>query len=602
MTYSSTRTIGWVAGLLAVVIGLLPPVGYFSLSYLREKGEMLAEAELIAQMATQQVVSRDKDGWDGQIQRLEALIRRDFIPTDLPEQRRVLNLDGKVVAVNPPSLSPPVLAVPAMLRHADRAVGRVEIRRSLLPLIWRTGGVAVLGLALALAVYLAPLRAVRDAYARLEHQATHDALTGVPNRKLIDDRLLQAIAQSRRSSTILAVAFVDLDNFKVINDKLGHSVGDALLQAVAARLRATLREGDTVGRQGGDEFVLILPGNRDEDAVAGVMQRIIKAIAEPLKVDKHDLRVTCSIGVSLFPEDGDGADVLLRRADAAMYLAKGQGRNRYQFFAADINHRMEARRVLQRELAQALERGEFELYFQPQVDLTSRGICGVEALLRWRHPRRGLLAPADFLPAAQEPRLIRAIDVWVTRTVCAQQKRWQSAGLPPVRVAVNGSERIQDAQLVPLVEAALRDSGLAPSWLEFAFKESVLLGNPSGVCAVLRELRALGIQLCVDKFGVAPSSVSRLKRLPLDRLKVDPSLVRRIGRRGSDEGALEGVVSLGHALGLKVLAQEVETAEQLAFLQSRGYDEVQGNFLYPVMSADVLAGLLRRRSGVAVQG
>jgi diguanylate cyclase (GGDEF)-like protein len=602
MPRTSARAITWAAGIVATVIAVSPPAGYLSLSYLREKGEMVAEAELIAQMVTTQVVSRDPKLWYFASDRFEALIHRDFTPTDLPEARRVLDLNGNVIETSPGRLRPPVITVPATLWDAGHAVGRVEVRRSLRPLLVRTAWVMLFSFALAFAVYLLPLRAVREAYARLEHQATHDVLTGVPNRKLIDDRLLLGMAHARRSSTILAVAFLDLDNFKTINDKLGHGVGDALLQAVAARLRSSLREGDTVGRQGGDEFVMILPGNKNADAVSRVMQRIMGTLAEPLHVGKHSLRITCSIGISLFPKDGEDVDVLMRRADAAMYLAKGQGRNKYQFFAAEINNRLEARRILERELVQALEREEFELHFQPQIELASRRIGGAEALLRWHHPRRGLLAPADFLSVAQDSRLILAIDEWVTRTACLQNKAWQDAGLPPVRISINASDRIHDERFVELVMAALRDSGLAPRWLELELNESALLSEPEQSVPILQALHDLGLRLSIDNFGVAACSLSYLRRLPVDRLKVDRSLVSRIGWRGAYDGTVEGVVSLGHALELKVLAQGVETAEQLAFLRSRDYDEAQGRFLYPVLTPAAFSTLARAKSVVAAGG
>jgi diguanylate cyclase (GGDEF)-like protein len=592
MIQTSVRMIGWVASIAATIIALLPPAGYLSLSYLREKGEMIAEAELIAQMVTMQVIGRNPDLGRQESHRFTALIEHDFIPADLPEQRRVLDFDGSVIASTAQRLRPPVLTVPVHLRDAGRAIGRVEVRRSLLPLLLRSLWVALFGIALALAVYLLPLRAVRDAYARLEHQATHDVLTGLPNRKLIEDRLALGMAHARRSSTLLAVAFLDLDNFKLINDKLGHGVGDALLQAVAARLRSSLREGDTVGRQGGDEFVMILPGNRTSDAVPAVMQRLMKTMAVPLEVGKHLLHVTCSIGISLFPRDGEDADLLMRRADAAMYLAKGQGRNKYQFFAAEINKRLEARRMLERELEQALAREEFELYYQPQVDISDRTICGAEALLRWRHPRRGLLSPVDFLAVAQDSHLVLAIDEWVTRTACFQAKAWQRERLPQVRIAINASDRIQDERFVELVRGALDQSGLDSSWLELELDESVLFAKPDQSLPILRAMRGLGVGLAIDNFGMASCTLSYLRRLPVDRLKVDRSLIGRIGWRASDDATVEGVISLGHALRLRMLAQGVETAKQLELLRSRHCDEAQGRFLHPVLSADAFGELL----------
>jgi diguanylate cyclase (GGDEF)-like protein len=593
MQNASARAITLFSAAVAGVIAVLPPIGYFTLTYLREKGEMTAEVELYAQMVTGQVISRNPEMWRFEFERLENLIRPEMTPSDLPEQRRLLDADNSVVARSDEILVPPVLTVSGQVWDSGRAVGHVEVGRSLAPVLIDTALVALFGIALGMAVYLVPVRALRSAYARLEHQATHDRLTGLPNRELFEDRLRQATAEARRNSTRLAVAFLDLDNFKSMNDKLGHAVGDAILQGVAERLMAALREGDTVGRQGGDEFVLILGGHKNVEAISRVTQRILGSFATPLSVGEHTLRVTCSIGVSIFPDDGDDLEMLLKNADAAMYLAKERGRNNCQFYSSQINAGMETRRILETELRQALETGELLLHFQPQVHLGSGAIVGAEALLRWRHPRRGLLAPADFLAVAEERGMLPDLDRWVVRAACGQNRAWQDAGLPPIRVAVNVSSAIRDKHFVRTITDTLRESGLSPEFLDIEVTEAALTADRERSMRVLGALRKLGVQISADHFGTAACSLSFLKELPVDRLKVDRSFVRNIGLQRDDEGIVQGVVSLGYGLGLAVLAHGVETVEQLAFVRNRGCDEAQGYYFSRAVPAEAFAVLLR---------
>jgi diguanylate cyclase (GGDEF)-like protein/PAS domain S-box-containing protein len=415
---------------------------------------------------------------------------------------------------------------------------------------------------------------------QLEYQATHDILTGLPNRKLLVERLHQALRFAERDERMVAVAFIDLDQFKLINDTLGHHAGDALLSEVAARLRNSVREADTIARLGGDEFVLVCTQIHSEQEIAAAMRRILDAVSQPWALDGTKFSIGCSIGISLYPRDGHNAETLLKHADSAMYKAKEAGRCNYQFFIPELNQRAAERLDLESSLRGALERGEFLLHYQPRVALGTGQVVGVEALIRWRLPGRGLVSPARFIPVAEESGIILPIGEWVLRTACAQAATWQRAGFRPVKVSVNISPRqFRHEGLAATVAGILRETGLDPRWLELELTESLVMHEPDRFTAMLHDLKALGIEIAVDDFGTGYSSLNHLKRFPVDRLKIDQSFVRDLTKDRDDASIVRAIISLGHDLNLEVVAEGVETREQLDFLRRHGCDEVQGYYL-----------------------
>jgi diguanylate cyclase (GGDEF)-like protein/PAS domain S-box-containing protein len=434
---------------------------------------------------------------------------------------------------------------------------------------------------------------------QLEHQAHYDALTCLPNRNLLKDRIRQAIAAADRHGTGVTIGFMDLDNFKLINDSLGHNIGDELLKCVAQRLATCLRAEDTVARYGGDEFAFVLADLADEDKVAGLMERVLKTVDQRFDIGGHEFFISCSIGISFYPRDGRDLNTLLKNADTAMYRAKERGRNNFQFYTPAMNQRVNQRLSLERKLRQALENKEFELHYQPNVHLGTGKIVGIEALLRWHAPGSETIAPSAFIPLAEETGLIVPIGEWVLSTACADNKALQDAGLPPVRVAVNISARqFHPNQLGASISHALGASGLNSEYLELELTESLVMQNPEEVIGILLDLKEMGLWLAIDDFGTGYSSLSYLQRLPVDRLKIDQSFVRDIGADPNDAIIARAVISLGHSLGMSVIAEGVSKPEQLTFLRENGCDEMQG-FLYsrPLPFPQLLA-LLRENRGL----
>jgi diguanylate cyclase (GGDEF)-like protein/PAS domain S-box-containing protein len=426
---------------------------------------------------------------------------------------------------------------------------------------------------------------------RLNYLANHDALTGLPNRILYLERLSLALAHAHRNRKLVAVMFFDLDRFKIINDTLGHNAGDQLLQEVGERVAAILREDDTVARMGGDEFTVILEGVCDEQDAIQVAQKIIDVIAHPVDLGGQEVFITASVGISIYPNDGSDAHALVKNADAAMYRAKEQGKNNYQFFKADMNTRAFERLALENSLRRALERNEFELHYQPQVDLGTGQVVGAEALIRWRHPDMGLVSPERFISIAEETGMILQIGEWVLRAACTQNKAWQDAGFPPLQVAVNLSARqFKQKNLVGMIETVLAETGLAAEFLELEITEGVIMEHATETIATLTSMKELGLQLSIDDFGTGYSSLSYLKRFPIDTLKIDRSFVRDITTDQEDAAITTAVIALAHSLKLMVIAEGVESAEQLAFLREHGCDEIQGYyFSVPLSVADFTA-------------
>ncbi|HEY6239522.1 MAG TPA: EAL domain-containing protein [Burkholderiales bacterium] len=424
---------------------------------------------------------------------------------------------------------------------------------------------------------------------QLEYQANYDALTGLPNRNLLHDRLKQSVFAQRFVRSI-GVVFLDIDHFKFVNDSLGHNTGDKLLQKVAERLTETVRDGDTVARLGGDEFILILNDQPGQEVIYRAMQRIISKVAEPINVGGQELMVTCSAGISLYPQDGPDVDTLLKNADAAMYRAKEKGRNNFQFYTAEMNRQVNERLKTEAGLRRALERDEFELYYQPRINVKSGEMVGCEALLRWRHPEWGLLLPERFIALAEETGLIVPIGEWVIKRACVQARAWQTDGRVPIAVSVNLSMRqFRQEALANAVDDALRESRLEPRLLEMELTESLIMHDTEAAIRILLRLREIGVDISVDDFGTGHSSLSYLTKLPISALKIDQSFVQDIKESGSpDEGLVaQTIISLARNLKLKVVGEGVETQAQFEFLKKHDCDEVQGyHFGRPMPAAE----------------
>lgn len=435
--------------------------------------------------------------------------------------------------------------------------------------------------------------AARQMSLQLSHLAQHDSLTDLPNRMLLNDRLQQAITMAKRHGYRIAVLFMDLDRFKHINDSLGHVVGDQLLQAVAERLQRCVRESDTVGRQGGDEFVVVLSELEAAENAGISAAKLLAALTMPYHVGPHDVIVPVSIGVSIYPDDGENAETLIRNADTAMYHAKENGRNNYQFFRQEMNVRAAERQFIESSLRVALERKEFSLHYQPKVDLGTGAITGVEALLRWEHPERGFIPPAQFVSIAEDTGLILPIGQWVLSEACRQSREWLDAGFPPVPMAVNISAvEFRSKDFVESVRTILRESKLDPQCLELELTESVLMKHAELTIGMLKALKEIGVQLAVDDFGTGYSSLSYLRQFPIDSLKVDQSFVHEISSHKDDSAIVSAVISMGNSLKKRVIAEGVETREQLDFLTAEGCEEAQGYYFNRPMLADQFAKLL----------
>jgi diguanylate cyclase (GGDEF)-like protein/PAS domain S-box-containing protein len=429
----------------------------------------------------------------------------------------------------------------------------------------------------------------RLAEERLQHIAYYDVLTNLPNRTLFEDRLTLEMARARRQSQTLAVLLLDLDRFKYINDTLGHAVGDQLIKAVAKRLTSSVREGDTVSRIGGDEFTLILPDLRSPQDAVQVARNILQQLAAPFTLEQNELFATASIGISFFPDDGTDMSTLMKNAESAMYRAKERGRNNYQLYTTSMNEDAAQKLSLESYLRKALGLDEFVLFYQPQVNVETGEIYGVEALLRWKHPTLGMVSPASFIPLAEETGLIVPIGEWVLRTACEQIKRWHAKGLPSLSVAVNLSARqFQQDDLMDMIKRVLDETGLDPKYLELEITESVTMHNVERTIVILNEMKRLGIHISLDDFGTGYSSLSYLKHFPIHTLKIDKSFVRDITTDADDAAIATSVIALAHSLNLQVVAEGVETEEHVRYLAERGCYAMQGyHFSRPLPAPEI---------------
>jgi diguanylate cyclase (GGDEF)-like protein len=492
-----------------------------------------------------------------------------------------------------------------LVRYIDvdnRHIGYVAVRATLDQLYARLVGYAGLTLTIALGslaiAYLLVTRmrrVVKRAEAHLAYLAHIDPVTGLPNRHAFNERLSSALAKVNQFGGNVGLLLLDLDNFKIVNDTLGHPCGDKLLKLVSQRLLESLRSGDAICRIGGDEFAIILESGSAAhgDSVA---EKLLNALTAPFDVDVHEIYVTASVGISIYPDDARDMETLTRNADTAMYQAKGRGKNAWEKFHPELDQRVQKRLSLETNLRKALERGELMLYYQPQVSLRDGRLVGLEALLRWNHPELGMISPADFIPVAEESGLIVPIGRWVIRTACRQAAAWRDAGLGEVPVSVNLSARqTKDVHLVHDISGALRETGMKPSHLELEITETVLMENVHANVELLNRLQTEGIRLSIDDFGTGYSSMAYLKRFPIDQVKIDRTFVRDIPGDGDDEAITTAIIAMAHSLGLSVVAEGVETEEQLQFLRNAGCDIMQGYYFAEPRPPEQVAAFLKTR-------
>jgi diguanylate cyclase (GGDEF)-like protein/PAS domain S-box-containing protein len=518
---------------------------------------------------------------------------REAVGRPMPEVFRILDMSSGKATENTAEvaiLQIRALHLPSNCILLRRDESQIPIEHSIAPIRDRAGQ------ATGAVIVFRDVSAAQAMAQQITHSAEHDFLTGLPNRMLLNDRIGQAIAMAQRDLMPVAVLFLDLDGFKHINDSLGHPIGDKLLQSIAKRLVDCVRASDTVSRQGGDEFVVLLPQAEHPEDAATIASRLLRAVAEAHSIDQRDLHVTTSIGVSVYPDDGQDAETLIKNADTAMYQAKENGRQSFQFFKPAMNARAVERQSIEESLRRAMERQEFALHYQPKISLTTGAITGAEALIRWTHPTRGPISPAQFIPIAEDSGLILSIGNWVLRQACAQARAWVDAGLPSVTMAVNVSAiEFRATGFLEGLFMILSETGLDPKSLELELTETVLMKHAESTAAILQILRQRGIRVAVDDFGTGYSSLSYLRKLPIDALKIDQSFVRQISTGGDDLAIVSAVINMARSLKLRVIAEGVETQTEVDFLQLHRCDEAQGYYFAKPMPPGQFASLLRHR-------
>jgi diguanylate cyclase (GGDEF)-like protein/PAS domain S-box-containing protein len=503
---------------------------------------------------------------------------------------RVLNATSRKATPNPMEMAirqNRIIHLPSNCILIQRDGSEIPIEDSVAPIHDREGQVT------GVVIVFRDVSSTQTMAVQLAHSAHHDFLTGLPNRKLLNDRISQTILLASRSMKKAAVLFLDLDGFKHINDSLGHSIGDRVLQSVAKRLVDGVRDSDTVSRQGGDEFIVLLSEVEGLESIATTVRRLLQVGAEPHAIDQHDLHVSACIGVSIYPDDGLDVETLIKNADTAMYQAKENGRQSYQFFKPAMNVRAVERQSIEGSLRRALERQEFAVHYQPKINLNTGQISGAEALLRWTHPTRGIVSPAQFIPVAEDCGLILPIGNWVLREACKQARTWMGAGLPLGAMGVNISAvEFRNEGFLEGVFAILKDTGLDPNFLELELTESVLMRRPESTASILQALRAEGVRVAVDDFGTGYSSLSYLQKFSIDALKIDQSFVRRITTAPDETTIVTAVISMARSLKLRVVAEGVETLKELEFLEAHQCDEAQGYYFSRPVPPEQFAQLL----------
>ena len=592
------RLVDTAAGITALLIVVTVPLVYATAGLQREEGGIVALSRTYGALTTAAIAQRPTM-WQFEEHRLRSLVEHDVTREGARVAYTINDASGTpIISSHETPLPAPTITSSSPLYDATQVVGHYRVDKSLRQLVVETLVVALLSLLGALLALLPlralPLRALQRSQEQLIYLAKHDVLTGLPNRSLLDDRLEQAILLGQRAQRCVSVAFIDLDHFKSVNDSLGHDVGDELLVQMAQRLSGCLRSTDTVVRLGGDEFVVVLldqPG--DADSLTHALERLQQAVVAPMNVRGHTVQLGCSMGAATYPADGDNASVLLKNADSAMYRAKELGRNNFQFYTADMNSRAKARMAMQAGLIRALKEEEFFLDYQPQVDLRSGGVIGVETLVRWRHPEMGIVPPNDFIPLAEETGIIVALGEWVLRTACAQHTAWREAGLPALRLAVNVSPRqFRDPRFADVVARVLAESRMEAVHLELEITESLIMEDVTQAIAIMHRLRVLGVELSIDDFGTGYSSLSSLKNFPVARLKVDRSFIHMLPGERDDRSIAMAVIALGHQLNMKVVAEGVETEDQREFLRRSDCDEMQGYQFSRPVAPDEIARML----------
>jgi diguanylate cyclase (GGDEF)-like protein/PAS domain S-box-containing protein len=526
------------------------------------------------------IVAEKTTGWS----------RQEAVGRPMAEVLRILDTTSRNIIADPMAMAVGLgragsLPLNCILVRRDGF--EVPIEDSVAPIHDRKGKV------IGAVIVFRDVSAARAMALQISHSAEHDFLTGLPNRMLLQDRIRQAIALAPRHMKQVALLFLDLDGFKHINDSLGHATGDKLLQSIAKRLVDCVRGSDTVSRQGGDEFVVLLAEVQQSGDVASTARRMLRAVAAPHRVDQHELHVTTSIGVSVFPDDGEDAETLIKNADTAMYQAKEKGRQGYQFFKPAMNIRAVERQSIEESLRRALERQELTLHYQPKIKLRTGAVTGAEALIRWAHPTRGPVPPGQFISVAEDCGLILPIGSWALREACRQARAWADAGLPVVTMAVNVSAmEFRNDHFLENLFSVLDETRLDPKSLELEVTESVLMKRAESATSILRTVRERGVQVAIDDFGTGYSSLSYLRRFPVDALKIDQSFIRQISTAGEDTAIVTAVIAMAQSLKLRVVAEGVETQEELAFLRAHQCDEAQGYYFSRPLPAQEFAKLL----------
>lgn len=603
------RFVKWVAAITAVLIAVLPPLTVFLVSRTLVVGQ-LEQKIRIASLDIGQVINRSPEMWRFEVIRLEQMLRAAYhlqavaTPLALPveadsEAWRLTAADGAVIVVfhnRPDQRIPwPVVRREASVSDFGRAVGKVVVERSLRSLVLQTSGAAALSLAASVIVFFGlsvfPLRAMRRAWGQVSFLASHDPLTGLANRSVFRDRLDQALRAAHRYEETVAVLCLDLDRFKSVNDAFGHAVGDLLLKQVGARLQSEVRESDTLARLSGDEFAIIQARLDQPENAACLAERIVAAISKPFHINGYRLGVGVSIGIAVTASGSDAETTeLLKNADLALYASKGKGRGGYCFFHEDMNARLQMRRLIENELHAALEKRSFEIYYQPQFDLESRRIIGVEALLRWPHPTRGFIPPAEFIPVAEESGAILALSEWVLRKACSDATRWQN-----LKVAVNLSPvQFRVPGLAELVKRTLEETGLAPERLELEITEGILMTDTEETISTLNNIKALGVRIAMDDFGTGYSSLSYLSRFPFDKIKIDRAFIKSAVESENGVSIIRAAIGMSRSLKIDASVEGVETQDQVDLLWREGCREVQGYFFGKPMPVAELDHILHR--------
>ncbi len=591
----------WLAAVTALAISLGAPAGYLYFGYQQAKGAISAESILAARQITR-LINSNPDYWQYETNRIEELIRQHQHDTG-GDDNRVVNNNGELIAESatiPPGSHWPTLSQRQTLYDYGVAVGHLDIAYSLATLYKATALITLFSCIAGLLVYwglrVLPLRALERAWSRLSFLASHDALTGLPNRMLFLDRLEQALSQARRKARVVTVHSIDLDYFKDINDTLGHAAGDSVLRQAAERMTACVRPDDTVARLSGDEFAIIQSDSETTANSEKLAARIIERLSVPFNLNGQEAIIAASVGMASFtPGTRIGADQLLKNADLALYKSKTSGRSTYHFFEEKMDVALQNRKALEADLRKALRENQFGLSYQPQVDLTTQRIVGVEALLRWHHPERGEVPPSEFIAVAESSGLILSLTEWILHTACKETADWA-----PLRVAVNLTpDQFTHRNLVATVQSALRQSGMPADRLELEITEDVLIKDTERTLAVLKTLKHLGVHIAMDDFGTGYSSLGYLRRFPFDKIKIDRSFIADLSNSKDAQAIVRAIISLGRALGIHVNAEGVETVEQATALQIVGCEEVQGYFYGAPMAKANTEELFRRMGTIA---